>query len=77
MKRSTITKLNRQVTRQFPEMKGVQPKVKPGPHPKDGSQRFTLTYKGKAELPGGRMLSRIVRVVSDESGHILRISTSK
>ena len=77
MKRSTITKLNRQVTRQFPEMKGVQPKVKPGPQPKDGSQRFTLTYKGKAELPGGRKLSRIVRVVSDECGQIPRISTSK
>ncbi|HEY45767.1 MAG: hypothetical protein AMJ88_00615 [Anaerolineae bacterium SM23_ 63] len=77
MKRSTIDKLNRQVTRQFPEMKGVQPNVQLGPLPKDGSQRFTLTYKGKAELPGGRKLSRIVRVVSDESGHILRISTSK
>jgi len=77
MKRSTITKLNRHVTRQFPEMKGVQPTVKRGPQPKDGSQRFTLTYRGKAELPGGRKLSRIVRVVSDESGQILRISTSK
>jgi hypothetical protein len=77
MNRSTITKLNRQVTRQFPEMKGVQPNVQCGPHPKNGSQRYTLTYKGKAELPGGRKISRIVRIVSDEDGHILRISTSK
>jgi hypothetical protein len=77
MNRSTIAKLNRQVARQFPEMKDVQPKVKCEPHLKDGSQRFTLTYRGKAELPGGRKLSRIVRVVSDESGQILRISTSK
>jgi hypothetical protein len=77
MNRSTIAKLNRQVIRQFPEMKGVEPKVKPGPQTRDGCQRFTLTYRGKAELPGGRKLSRIVRVVSDESGQILRISTSK
>jgi len=77
MKRSLIAKLNRQVTEKFPEMKGVNPTVRRGPQPKGGDQRYTLTYKGQADLPGGRKISRIVRVVADEEGRILRISTSK
>ncbi len=77
MKRSIIAKLNCQVTEKFPEMKGVCPTVRRGPQLKGGDQRYTLTYKGKADLPGGRKISRIVRVVADEEGRILRISTSK
>ena len=77
MKCSIIAKLNRQVAEKFPEMKGVNPTVRRGPQPKDGDQRYTLTYKGKADLPGGRKISRIVRVIADEEGRILRISTSK
>lgn len=77
MNRSTIAKINRQVSRDFPEMKDINPTVRRRPQPKAGDQRYTLTYKGKAELPGGRFLNRIVRVVADEQGHILRISTSK
>ncbi len=52
MKCSLITKLNRQVTEKFPEMKGVNPTIRRGPQPKDGDQRYTLTYTGKADLPG-------------------------
>ena len=77
MKCSLIAKLNRQVTEKFPEMKGVNQSVRRSSQTKNGDQRYTLTYKGKADLPGGRKISRIVRVVADEEGRIIRISTSK
>jgi hypothetical protein len=75
VERGTIQKVSRQVVRTFPEMDGITPTVRSQPGG-DGGQ-FLLTYKGKAPLPGGKTLTRIVRVVADERGRILRISTSR
>jgi hypothetical protein len=79
MDQSAIEKLNRQVCRQFPELSGVRPSVRNQSKSAKtkGEKRYLLTYKGSAALPGGRKMKRIVRVVSDQHGHILRISTSK
>jgi hypothetical protein len=73
MDKGTIQKVARQVVRTFPEMDGVAPTVRA----QGDEGRFQLTFKGKASLPGGKSLTRIVRVVADERGRILRISTSK
>lgn len=43
----------------------------------DGDEQYLLTFKGKADLPGGRKISRVVRIVADERGRILKLSTSK
>lgn len=77
MDRSTISKISQQVSRQFPEMAGVNPTMQPQKGSTKTGQRYVLTYKGKADLPGGRVMKRIVRVVVDDQGHIIRISTSK
>lgn len=71
MEKDPIAKVTRQVIRTFPEMRGVSPSVR------RDAERFVLTYKGKAELPGGKTLSRVVRVVADARGQIIRISTSR
>lgn len=76
MDHSVITRLSRTVTRKYPEMASVKPSVRKQSKPGGGTQ-FLLTYKGKAQLPGGRTMSRIVRVVADENGRLLRMSTSK
>lgn len=76
MEKGTIQKVTRQVLRTFPEMDGVAPTVRAQPGGND-SALVLLTYKGKAALPGGKSLTRIVRVVADERGRILRISTSR
>ena len=39
--------------------------------------RFVLTFKGLGQGPGGQSIARIVRVVADERGKILKISTSR
>jgi len=77
MERGTISKVTRQVVRTFPEMEGIAPSVRPQPAPEGDLEQFVLTYKGKALLPGGRTLTRIVRVVADVGGHVIRISTSR
>lgn len=69
-----VNKVSRQVAKTFPEMRGIRPTVRR----ESGSEtRFLLTYKGSADLPGGKKLSRIVRVVADDRGRIIRISTSR
>jgi hypothetical protein len=77
MDREAIDKVNRKVSKQFPEMKSVRPTVKVESSSNNGNQKFSLTYKGKADLPNGRMISRVVRVVADENGKVIRMSTSK
>lgn len=75
MDSSTKDKISRHVSRSFPEMRGVRPTVRRqrgGNHP-----QFLLVYKGQADLPGGRHMMRIVRVVADDRGSILRMSTSR
>jgi hypothetical protein len=75
MEKGTIQKVSRQVVRTFPEMDGVSPSVRAQPGADAG--QYLLTFKGKAPLPGGKTLTRIVRVVADDRGRILRISTSR
>lgn len=77
MDSDAIAKVGRQVVRNFPEMAGVRPTVKRQTAPSADPGQFVLTYKGKVSLPGGRQLSRIVRVVADERGGIVRMSTSR
>ncbi len=76
MDQATIKKLTRAVGKKFPEMDRVRPSVSKQAS-REGNVQFLLTYKGKAELPGGRKISRIVRVVADERGRIIKMSTSK
>jgi hypothetical protein len=75
MEKGTVQKVSRQVVRTFPEMDGVAPTVRT--QPGGDAEQYLLTYKGKAALPGGKSLTRIVRVVADGRGRILRISTSR
>jgi len=77
MDKEAIEKVNQKVSRQFPEMRSVHPNVRSETRSSDSKPRFSLTYKGKVDLPNGRMISRIVRVVADENGKVLRMSTSK
>ncbi len=76
MNAEAMSRVNQKVIRQFPEMAGVDPQVRSQKTP-DSHQQFLLTYQGSADLPGGRTLKRIVRVVADSAGRVIRISTSR
>lgn len=72
-----VKTVSREVTRKFPEMAGVQPSVKQQKTRSGEVAQILLTFKGKAVLPGGKTIKRIVRVVANERGQIQKISTSK
>ncbi|OGO12698.1 MAG: hypothetical protein A2Z66_00930 [Chloroflexi bacterium RBG_13_66_10] len=76
MNRETVAQVSREVVRKFPEMAGIQPTVRPQGE-SQGQSQYLLVYKGRAELPGGRSMSRIVRVVCSDAGRIVRLSTSR
>ncbi|MFQ5942063.1 MAG: hypothetical protein ACE5JF_00775 [Anaerolineales bacterium] len=75
MKKEALTKITRTVVRQFPEMEGVRPAIKS--EQGDDEDRYLVTFKGAAELPNGKSMKRIVRVVADEDGDVIRMSTSR
>jgi hypothetical protein len=77
VKTTSISNVRKEVSNQFPEMTGVRPTVRKQETGKRGEEHYLLTFKGKADLPGGRKISRVVRVVADERGRILKLSTSK
>jgi hypothetical protein len=72
-----VRTISREVVRKFPEMKDVQPTFKQQKDKNGKVAQILLTFKGKAVLPGGKTIKRIVRVVADERGQIKKISTSK
>ncbi len=71
MNKKAVEKVTKSVVEQFPEMEGVRPTVK------SERDQFVVTFKGTAELPDGKRMKRIVRVVADESGEVVRMSTSR
>jgi hypothetical protein len=77
VEKDIIRSVSREVTRKFPEMDGVRPTVKPQKTKNGDLAQILLTYKGKAVLPGGKTIKRIVRVVANQHGQIKKMSTSK
>ena len=73
-----IENIARQVYGQFPDVKGARPSVQ-GQTPKspNGRPQFVLTFRGSGQGAGGRTIQRIVRVVADERGKVVKMSTSR
>ncbi|MBE0408760.1 MAG: hypothetical protein IBX69_03400 [Anaerolineales bacterium] len=74
-----IDNISQQVFRRFPDVTGSKPKVrlqtKPGGA--SSSKTYLLTFTGKAVTPNGKSIPRYVRVIADENGKILKMSTSR
>jgi len=77
MKIETVQNISRQIYRRFPEFKGVKPKVRSQQDAKTSRQTYLLTYATRARVDEARFLDRWLRVVVDESGKIIKISTSR
>ena len=66
----------KKIQRRFPEMAGIRPKV----HTQRASEAngtYLLVFQNHARVAGGQSLPRAVRVVVNEDGKILKISTSR
>jgi hypothetical protein len=67
----SVDKINQEVCKRYPEMRGVKP------HLQQQGQNLLLTYQTQVVLTGEKTMNRSVRVVVDESGKILKISSSR
>jgi hypothetical protein len=81
MDQQLVKKISQVVYRRFPEMDGKPPKVIARSPSKSGSRidsrTFLLTYNTQAQIAPGKAISRWVRVVADELGRIIKITTSR
>ena len=75
-----IDSIASQVYRQFPEVRDARPSVQnqtAAKSPSASDNRYLLTFKGRGQGPGGQTINRIVRVVADARGKVVKISTSR
>lgn len=72
MSESIKEKVSKKVYRQFPELAGKSPSLSSRP----GGETL-YTYKGNVKLPNGKSMSRVVRVVVNENGRILKLTSSR
>ncbi|MGA2819743.1 MAG: hypothetical protein ABSF61_03695 [Anaerolineales bacterium] len=76
MSSQLVERISARVYREYPELRGVHPSLSTQSGA-GGRTQYALTYRGKVRTDSGALLPRLVRVVADERGQILRISTSK
>jgi hypothetical protein len=72
MESKAKSSVSNQVYRQFPEVKGSPPTVKSMP-----GDKYQLIFHGKATTADGKTISRTIRVIADNDGHVLKLSTSR
>jgi hypothetical protein len=79
-----IKNISDQVYRRFPEVAGVKPTIKKQPGGKNksgksenGSFHILLTFRGSVDVGDGKRMVRLVRVVVDNRGDILKMTTSR
>jgi hypothetical protein len=81
MDKEVVKLVNKKVYQKFPEMAGSSPKIKLNDQPQAKTPKapitFVLTYNAVGTGMGGRQIPRRVRVVANEKGRILRMSTSR
>jgi len=72
MNEDSLKEIYQKVYRKFPEVDGKKP-VK---HKQPNGQTL-LIFKGEGKAPDGTKISRIVRVVINDSGKIIKMTTSR
>ena len=81
MDQGAIRKICKEVYRRFPELDGQTPKVQaravPDGKSDDNGKTYLLTFHAEALTSSHKVINRWVRVVADERGKILKITTSR
>lgn len=81
MDNKTVAKIAKNVERSFPGIQWSRPRVHANqvPHAKSAKNlpTYLLIFSGTAQQSNGRRIPRQVRVVANEKGQILRMSTSR
>jgi hypothetical protein len=71
MDRKQIESICKQIYKRFPEVDGSQPALSERP-----DNQTLLVFKGNAVTADGHSIPRVVRVVADLNGKIIKTTTS-
>ncbi len=81
MNADVIQSINHEIYRRFPEVKGKKPRVQLQEIAQSRqiakAKTYLLIYTAQAVTANQKTLPRLVRVVADEQGKILKVSTSR
>jgi hypothetical protein len=75
-----VKSISTEIFRRFPEIAGSQPRVSTQAAPKSAAHpipTYLLTYRGSARTSDGKSIPRIVRVIANAQGRILKVTTSR
>ena len=72
MQKELLDRICKDIYKQFPEVNGKKPKVRP-----QGSSHDLLIFHGAAETADGCRIPRTVRDVVDNHGSVTKITTSR
>ncbi len=72
MDNTTLTAVNKKIYAKFPEVRGAKPKVTDY-----AEKQYLIIYSGMALSSNGKPIPRTVRAVVDESGKIIKTTTSR
>jgi hypothetical protein len=72
MDSDTISKIDQQVFRQFPFLSGTIPDVS-----QENENRWLLLYKGSAVTADGHEMPVVVRVLADNDGRVIKLTSSR
>lgn len=72
MGKEFVERVNREIYQKFPNLDGKSPKIIRQP-----DEKFLLIYNASAELPGGKTMTQVIRVVCDINGEISKITSSR
>jgi len=81
MQKTIMHSISSEIYRRYPEFRGVEPSVKLHASA-DASDNQVLTtylliYRSTYQVAGNKSLARVLRVVANEDGKILKVSTSR
>lgn len=80
-----VVKAKRLVSEKFPEMADTRPSVSEKRVQSKGAlegeqnakTRYVVAFEKNVPLPGGNELKRLVRVTMDDTGEVIRLTSSK
>ena len=80
MQPASIQIVCQKVYARFPNLRGVRPKVERQPAPVNADQailRYLLVFKTQSVAVDGKTMLFAVRVVADDKGRILKLTTTR
>lgn len=77
MDSKVVERISKKVYSRFPDLKGKKPKIKQSKTISADTANYILTYNTMAKDIRGNKFPRHVRVVANDRGKIIKMSTSR